>query len=287
VFRFAAGYYYQPPFYREQRNLEGEPNPNIKSQRSIQFVAGSDVIFQAWGRPFKFVAEAYYKYLDNLIPYVIDNVRIRYFGENISKGYAVGLDMKVNGEFIKGIESWASMSIMKTEEDIEGDFYYEYYNEEGQKIVPGIQDPVAVDSTRIEPGFIPRPTDQRFNFSIFFQDYLPKNPTWRVYLKLIFGTGLPFGPPDEPKYKHTLRFPPYRRVDLGLTKQLIGGYSEFKEKNPLRHIDNAYISLEVFNLFQVFNTISYTWVSDFEGRKYAVPNYLTPRLVNLKLLVEF
>jgi hypothetical protein len=122
---------------------------------------------------------------------------------------------------------------------------------------------------------------------LFFQDYIPKNPTWKMHLKLIFGTGLPFGPPDSPKYQHILRYPPYRRVDIGFSKQLIGGYSEFKEKNPLKYIDNAWITLEVFNLFQIFNTISYTWVTDINGRQYAVPNYLSPRLVNLKLKVEF
>jgi hypothetical protein len=288
LFRLSAGYFYQPPFYRELRSLDGEINPGIRSQQSIHFVAGTDILFFAWERPFKFTAEAYYKYMDNLIPYVVDNVRIRYLGENLSSGYATGLDMKVNGEFIEGIESWASLSIMKTEEDIKNDFYYEYFNEAGEKIRPGITiDDTPVDSNRIEPGFIPRPTDQRVNFSIFFQDYLPRNPTYSIYLKLIFGTGMPFGPPNEPKYKHTLRYPPYRRVDIGLTKQLIGGYSSFSDKNPLRHINNAYVSLEVFNLLQIFNTISYTWVSDFEGRQYAVPNYLTPRLINLRLLVEF
>ena len=153
---------------------------------------------------------------------------------------------------------------------------------------PGITiDDSPVDSVKVEPGYLPRPTDQRVNFSMFFQDYLPKNPTYRIYLKLIFGTGLPFGPPDSPKYKHVFRYPSYRRVDIGLTKQLIGGYSTFKSNNPLRHIENAYISLEVFNLLQIFNTVSYIWVSDVEGRQYAVPNYLTPRRINLKLRIEF
>lgn len=288
VFRFSSGIYYQPPFYRELRNLDGEVNPSIKSQRSIHFVLGTDLVFNAWDRPFKFVAEAYYKKLDNLIPYVVDNVRIRYYGDNISKGYAAGLDFKLNGEFIQGIQSWAGLSFLKTEEDLLNDFYYDYYNESGEKIIPGITvDETPADSTRVEPGYIPRPTDQRVSFSLFFQDYLPKNPTYRIYLNLIFGTGLPFGAPEAPKYKHTFRYPSYRRVDIGLTKQLIGGYTVFNEKNPLRHVKNAYISLEVFNLLQIFNTVSYIWVSDIEGRQYAVPNYLTPRLLNFKLMVEF
>jgi hypothetical protein len=122
---------------------------------------------------------------------------------------------------------------------------------------------------------------------MFFQDYIPKNPTWKMHLKLVFGTGLPFGPPKSPKYKHTLRYPAYRRVDIGFSKQLIGGYTTFGEKNPLKHIKNMWITLEVFNLLQIYNTISYVWVSDVNGTQYAVPNYLTPRLINLKLIVDF
>ena len=288
VFRLSAGYYYQPPFYKELRNMLGEVNPDIKAQKSIHIVAGSDWTFQAWNRPFKFVTEIYYKYMDDLIPYIVDNVQIRYFATNNSKGYATGIDMKINGEFIKGIESWMSLSVMKTMEDIKDDFYYDYFNESGQKIVPGIDDNIAADSILVQPGYIPRPTDQRVNFALFFQDYLPRNPTYSMHMTLVFGTGLPLGPPDSPKYKQTLRYPPYRRVDVGFAKQFIGETTQFKkEKNPLRHISNAWISLEVFNLFGVNNTISYTWVTDVNGRQYGVPNYLTPRRINLKLLVEF
>jgi hypothetical protein len=194
----------------------------------------------------------------------------------------------VNGEFIKGIESWASLSILKTEEDIKDDFYYDYYNEAGDKIIPGYTvDNVPVDSMINYPGFIPRPTDQRVNFSLFFQDYLPMNPTYGMSLTLIFGTGLPFGAPGSPKYTHTKRMPPYRRVDVGFSKQLITEKTTFKKKNPLRVFKSAWINLEVLNLFQTNNTVSYTWVRDVNNRQYAVPNYLTPRQVNLKLLVEF
>jgi hypothetical protein len=287
VFRFSAGYYHQPPFYKELRDLEGNLH-KVGAQKSIHFVAGTDYLFFAWGRPFKLVAEAYYKYLDNLIPYIVDNVRIRYLAKNNSYGYATGLDFRVNGEFIKGIESWASLSILKTEEDIKDDFYYDYYNEAGDKIIPGYTvDNVPVDSMINYPGFIPRPTDQRVNFSLFFQDYLPMNPTYGMSLTLIFGTGLPFGAPGSPKYTHTKRMPPYRRVDVGFSKQLITEKTTFKKKNPLRVFKSAWINLEVLNLFQTNNTVSYTWVRDVNNRQYAVPNYLTPRQVNLKLLVEF
>jgi hypothetical protein len=288
VFRFAAGYYYQPPFYKELRDLEGNLNPDIRAQKSIHFVGGMDINFLAWDRPFKFTAEAYYKYLDDLIPYIVDNVRIRYLAENNAHGYATGLDFKINGEFIKGTESWMSLSFLKTEEDIEDDFYYEYYNESGEEVIPGYTlDQVIVDSARFEPGYIPRPSDQRVSFAIFFQDYLPLIPSLKAHLSLIFGTGLPFGAPDSPLYTHTLRFPPYRRVDLGFSKLLIGEKTRFNDKNPLRYIDNAWISLEVFNLFQISNTVSYIWVKDINNREYAVPNYLTPRQLNIKLIVEF
>jgi hypothetical protein len=288
VIRFSTGFYHQPPFYKELRDMEGVLHPEVRAQESIHFVAGADYGFTAWGRPFKFVAEAYYKYLNHLIPYIVDNVRIRYLAGETSKGYAYGLDMRVNGEFIKGIESWASLSIMKTAEDIEGDYYYDYYNEEGVKIIPGYTpDQVAVDSVYHEPGYIPRPTDQRVNFSLFFQDYLPSNPTYGMSLTLIFGTGLPFGAPDSPKYTHTNRMPPYRRVDIGFSKQLITEKTKFKDKNPLKVFTSAWINLEVLNLFGTNNTVSYNWVTDVNNRQYAVPNYLTPRQLNLKLLVEF
>ncbi len=288
LFRFSSGYYCQPPFYRELRDFEGNINHDIKAQKSIHFVLSSDWNFMAWSRPFKFTTEIYYKYLDDIIPYEIDNVRIRYYAENNAHGYATGIDMNVNGEFVKGIESWASLSIMKTQEDIENDFFYEYFNSDGEKIIPGFTfNNVVVDSTRHEPGYIPRPTDQRVNFSLFFQDYLPKNPTYKMHLKLVFGSSLPFGPPKTEKYKHTLRIPPYRRVDIGFSKQLIGENSVFSPKNPLKYFHSLWISAEVFNLLQINNTVSYIWIKDVRNRQYAVPNYLTPRQINIKLVAMF
>jgi len=288
VFRFATGIYYQTPFYREIRNMDGSLNPDIKSQKSIQFILGSDYRFQSWNRPFIFTAEIYYKYLDNLIPYVVDNVRIRYYADQLARGYAAGVDFKLYGEFVKGIDSWLTISLMKTQEDIYNDFYYEYYNANGDKIVPGFNPgDVVADSVKVEPGFIPRPTDRRVNFSIFFQDYIPKNPYLKVYLRLLYGTGLPFGPPDSPRYKQTLRMPDYRRVDIGFSWQFINESSDMGPKNPFRVFNNMSVTFEVFNLFQTFNTISYIWIKDFTNRQYAIPNYLTPRLINLKLAADF
>lgn len=290
VFRFSTGLYYQPPFYRELRDKFGVLNKDLKAQSSIQFVLGSDYNFMAWGRPFKLTTEAYYKYLQNLVPYDVDNVRIRYFATNSAKGYAMGLDLKVNGEFVKGVESWASLSIMQTKEDIKNDNYYDYYNDEGKKIIPGYtSNNIAVDSVLINRGFIPRPTDQRISFGLFFQDYLPKNPTYKMHLSLLFGTGVPYSPPGTVRSRNMQRMPSFRRVDIGFSKQLLGAtrYSEVNTRKTLKFINDAWISLEVLNLLQVNNTISYTWVKDVTNRQYAVPNYLTPRQLNLKLVVNF
>ena len=288
AFRIATGIYAQPGFYREMRYFDGSLNPDIKAQKSWHFVVGSDYGFEAWGRPFKFTVEAYYKYLWDLIPYEVNDVRIRYYAENSAIGYSSGLDLKLNGEFVKNAESWVGISLMQTQEDLKGDFYFDYFNKAGDKIIPGITfDNVAVDSIRVEPGFIPRPTDQRFSFNLFFQDYIPGYPTFKVHLNLVYASGLPFGPPTHERYQQTRRYPAYRRVDIGFSKQLIGEDTKVKAKNPLRHFTSAWISIEVFNLLQISNTVSYIWIADVEGRLNGVPNYLTPRRVNIQLSVKF
>lgn len=288
VFRFSTGYYSQPPFYRELRDFNGNLNKGLKAQTSIHFVLSGQFDFKAWNRPFRYVTEVYYKILKNLIPYEIDNVRIRYYANNNAHGYGAGIDMKVNGEFVKGIESWASLSVMRTAENIRDDYYYTFLNKKGETIIPGYTaDQVKFDSIKHEPGYIPRPTDQRVNFALFFQDFLPKNPTYKMHLTLIFGSGLPFGPPGLFRYKDTLRMPPYRRVDIGFSKQLKSENSKLKAKNPFRYFKTIWLSLEVFNLLQVNNTISYIWITDVNNRQYAVPNYLTPRQLNLRLIAQF
>jgi len=268
VFRLASGVYYQSPFYKELRYPNGELNEDISSQKSIHYVLGSDYLFYKWGRPFKWITEVYYKKLNNLIPYKVDNVRIQYLAENNSNGYATGIDLKINGEFVSGVESWASLSIMKTEEDIIGDSY------------------IDQDGNIIEAGYIPRPTDQRVNFSLFFQDYIPGNLNYKMHLNMIYGSGLPFGPPKSEKYQDVLRIPDYRRVDIGFSAILKSEKKRSKIKF-LNVINSAWISAEVFNLLDINNTVSYLWVSDVGGRQYAVPNYLTRRQVNLKLILRF
>ena len=268
VFRLASGIYYQSPFYKELRYPNGELNNNILSQKSIHYVLGSDYLFYKWGRPFKWITELYYKKLDNLIPYKVDNVRIQYLAENNSRGYATGIDFKINGEFVSGVESWASLSIMQTEEDIIGDSY------------------IDSEGNTIEPGYIPRPTDQRINFSLFFQDYIPGNLNYKMHLNMIYGSGLPFGPPKSEKYQDILRIPDYRRVDVGFSAILKSENKRAKIRF-MNIFNSAWISAEVFNLLDINNTVSYLWVSDIGGRQYAVPNYLTRRQINLKLILRF
>ena len=268
VFRLASGIYYQSPFYKELRYPNGELNNNILSQKSIHYVLGSDYLFYKWGRPFKWITELYYKKLDNLIPYKVDNVRIQYLAENNSSGYATGIDFKINGEFVSGVESWASLSIMQTEEDIIGDSY------------------IDSEGNTIEPGYIPRPTDQRINFSLFFQDYIPGNLNYKMHLNMIYGSGLPFGPPKSEKYQDILRIPDYRRVDIGFSAILKSENKRAKIRF-MNIFNSAWISAEVFNLLDINNTVSYLWVSDIGGRQYAVPNYLTRRQINLKLILRF
>jgi len=274
IFRFSTGYYVQPPFYKELRYPDGTLNTSIKAQRSVHFVLGGDYVFTAWDRPFKFTTEIYYKHLDNLIPYKLENVRIQYAAENLARGYAMGLEMKIHGEFVPGTASWASLSLMKTEEDILGDFYYDDAG------------------NRVEPGYYPRPTDQRVMVGVFFRDYFPNNPDYKVHLNLVYGSGLPFSPPDIERYDVVFRMPSYKRVDLGFSKVIKRKESTLKERNPFRHFRSIWISAEVFNLLGVRNTASYLWVKTVSSQvdapgAFAVPNYLTGRRFNVKLTARF
>jgi hypothetical protein len=288
VFKASWGYYYQPPFYREMRGFDGKINQNIKAQQSIHYLLSGDYNFRLWRRPFKVIIAGYYKEMKDLIPYEIDNTRIRYFATNNSIGYTQGVDLRINGDFIKGIESWATIGYLKTMENISGDRKVTYFNSDGDTIVNGYTfNTKAVDSSVVYPGYIPRPTDQRITFGMFFQDYIPKLPSCKMYLNMQFGTGLPFGPPDHERWKQVFRMPPYRRVDIGFAYQIIKEEKPLPKKSPFHHFKAMFISVEIFNLLQVDNTVSYTWVTDVTNRQYAVPNYLTRRMLNLKLQVKF
>lgn len=287
VFKLAGGYYYQPPFYREMRTYSGDINPEIRAQQSIHAVVGMDYLFEAFGRPFIFNGELYYKALRNLIPYEVENVKIRYFGQNNSRGYATGADLMLNGEFIPGVQSWLRASVLSTQENIDGDFYYERYNDEGELIIDGFTlNDTAIDSLRIEPGLIPRPTDQRFAFSMLFQDEMRRFPEYKVIISLFYGTGLPFGQPGAERYLQVLRTPAYRRVDIGFSRDLVTDKNR-GIKGFGRWFEDGLISLEVFNLLGINNTINYTWIEAANGRQYAIPNFLTGRRLNLKLAVRF
>ncbi len=284
VYRLSGGVYYQIPFYRELRNMDGTLYADSKPQQSYQIVFGNDYKFQAWGRPFILTSEAYFKYLKHIIPYDVDNVRIRYYADQSAKGYATGLDFKVNGEFVKGIDSWASLSLMHAMEDIEGDYYLVDANGNTLPFYHASPDEVA---DTIALGWHQRPSNQTLSFSLFFQDYIPKFPTWKVNMTVTFGSGLPVNNNASDFYNPTSNYKAYRRVDIGFVKQLINEGSSFSKGNPLQYVKNMYLSLEVFNLLNINNTISYTWVKDIGNTNYAVPTYLTPRYVNLKWVTEF
>ncbi len=299
AFRLTLGKYSQPAFYREYRSFNGILNPTIRAQNSYHIVIGGDYVFRLWDRPFKLTTEAYYKHLTDIVPYEVDNVKLRYFAENMATGYAYGADLKINGEFVKGIESWLTIGYLKTEEDIINDSYYTYFNDEGEEIISGYTaNSVVSDSTLTEPGFIPRPTDQRVSIGLFFQDHMPKDlipgskikwETFSINLNLIFGAALPYGPPNHDRWRDVLRTPPYRRVDIGFAKEILSQEQKDRKKegSVLRKINKLKVSFEVFNLLDINNVISYNWIKDVNSRSYAVPSYLTSRRLNVRLTAIF
>jgi hypothetical protein len=295
--RFSTGLYYQPPIYREMRTFDGGLNPDVLSQKSYHAVLGYDMFFFMWGRdnPFKFTTEVFYKYMWDVNPYKVENVRTRYYANNDATAYAVGIDFNINGEFIEGISSYFKLGIMQTKEDIKGDSYTEYYNAAGEKIYFGYSDDqVVVDSAVIQPGYIPRPTDQLLNIGVLIQDQMPKFEALSVQVGLQFGTPLPFGPPGYDRFKDTLRMKPYFRVDFGTSYDFLYN-KRVKEAKNIQVKENffnkaftdAILSFEVYNLLGINNEMSKQWVQDVNGGYYAVPNYLTQRRFNLKLILRF
>jgi len=279
VFRAAAGAYHQPPFYRELRRYNGTVNTELKAQKSWQGVAGFDYNFIGFGRPMRLTTEAYYKSMTDVVPYDIDNVRIRYFGENNAKAYAAGLEMRLHGELVKDAESWISLGLMRTREDIEGDFYKVYTLDSLNK---------PIDSTQIEGGWLRRPTDKLITFGMFFQDYLSTNKNFKVYLSSIYGTNLPYNIPGSVKYRNALEIQPYIRVDIGFSALLLDAdRTNRRSRSPFRNFDNIWASLEVFNLIDRPNTISYLLIKDFANNTFTMPNRLTPRLLNFKVVARW
>ena len=251
VFKAAVGLYQQQPLYRELRNFNGVVNRNVKAQQSLHVIAGLDHNFLFWLRPFKWTAELYYKYLWDVIPYDVDNIRIRYYGENLAVAYAAGMDIRISGEFIPGTESWFSLGLLTTREDLSND----------------------------ERGFVRRPSDQHLTVSVFFEDHLPDNPSMRVNLGFIYGSGLPFGPPGNLENRSVFNGDSYQRVDIGFSKIFF--------LTRASRLESIWLSLEVLNLFGIENTISYTWIQELSGNFIAVPNTLTNRFFNIKLTFRF
>ncbi|MEI6311633.1 MAG: carboxypeptidase-like regulatory domain-containing protein [Bacteroidota bacterium] len=290
TFTLSTGVYQQAPFYREMRRLDGTVNTNLKSQKSYHAVFTTDYEFTAWKRPFKFTTELYYKYLWDIVPYDLDNTLIRYFGTNNANGYAYGIDFRLNGELAKGDQSWISMNIMNARMNILDDYYKEYFDTLGNKTYPQYSNAnAAVDSAIVYPGSIPLPTDQRISFNLFFQDHIPRVPELKVHVNMDFATGLPFGPPDGRKNSDTIRIPSYKRVDVGFSGQLYN--SEWKKhhinKTVFKSLKSIWLSFDIFNILGINNTVSYLWIKDFQNRQFAVPNYLSNRRYNVRLVVKF
>lgn len=258
LFRMSGGLYYQPPFYRELRDSDGVVNSQVMAQKSIHLVIANEYSFKLWDRPFKLVSEAYYKNMSDINSYTIENVRIRYKANNDAKAFAYGLDFRLNGEFVPGTESWFSFGYLKTEENINN------------------------------KGYISRPTDQRLKFGILFQDYVPNIPNLKMYLNLVYNTGLPGGSPSYANpYEYQNRLPDYKRADLGISYVVIDSKKAFKRgwKSKFKELN---IGIEIFNMFDVQNSITNTWVRDvYSKRQYSIPNYLTPRVFNIRVGMRF
>lgn len=288
VFKLAAGTYHQPPFYRELRRYDGTLNTALKAQKSWQVVAGADYNFKTFDRPSRLTMEAYYKHMWDVDPYDIDNVRIRYLGANNAKAYATGLELRLFSELVKDAESWVSIGLMKTMEKINDFYYYRYKNAEGEFITAQTQDQAVTDSVRFDKGWVRRPTDRLLTFGMFFQDYLSTNKNFKVHLNMIYGTNMPYNIPGSVKYRNALVIEPYMRVDIGFSALLLDSdRGTRRSHNPFRKFDNIWASFEVFNLLDRANTISYMFIKDFSNTVYTIPNRLTPRLLNLKILARF
>lgn len=262
TFRLSAGVYYQTPFYKEIKDTvntggicQVNLNRDIRAQRSIQFVLGGDYDFQVYDRPFKFTTELYYRKLDRLIPYNIENVRIIYYGENCAHGYAAGIDMKLYGEFVPGTASWITFSLMNTRENIGGKW-------------------------------LPRPTDQLYNFSLYFTDYFPRRESWKMSLRCSLADGLPFGPTHSGREKQVFRAPAYKRVDIGLSYKVFDYSKHPHIYGKSGFFNSIWIGADALNLLGINNVNSYYWITDIQNTQYAVPNYLTGRQLNLRLIAN-
>jgi hypothetical protein len=295
TFKLACGAYHQPPFYRELRDFRGNINSGVLAQKSIHALGGVVWDFMMFKRRFKFISEAYYKHQWDLIPYDVENVRVRYYGDNMAKGYVGGIDFRLNGELVPGMESWVNLSFLRARESFDS-VQHKIYRLVGTQI-----------DTILTPD-VPKPTDQLFIFSMYFQDYFPGAEWFQVNLALTVGAGMPFGiPRDNVVARNLYRYPAYHRIDCGFSFGLWNrdkyvkkhfadenkvsmpeAYDEYrKKKHAMKYLRNVWLSAEVFNLMAVANVASNTWIKDFTNTSYAIPNYLTSRRINVRLRVEF
>jgi hypothetical protein len=273
-FRFATGMYYQSPFYKELRHVLQDVygnynvllNKDLRAQRSLHAVLGGDYYFRAWGRPFKFTTEAYLKLADRVISYQLDNVNIRYSGINDAKAYTAGLDFKLFGQLVPGADTWINFSLMDSKEQIIGKTF----------IINGK-----------EQTWIPRPNSQRYVFSMLFQDYLPNNPKYRLHLRVVFSDGMPFSAPNNEQYRAAFRATSYRRVDIGASRIWERGKDKVLDAKWLSVVKKIQLNAEIFNLLDIDNVNSYYWITNIYSQQMAVPNFLTGRLFNVKLTVDF
>jgi hypothetical protein len=250
-FRLSIGKYSQTPFYRELRDLKGEIKNNVKAQKSIHIIGAMERVLTWWSRPFLFSSEGYYKKLKDVIPYDIDNVRLRYFPENNATAYAYGFDFRINGEFIKGTQSWFSLGLLNTKENIAED----------------------------DKGYIRRPSDQHINLAFYFEDHMPNDPSVRVYINSVFGSGYPLGPPNDFEHRNIFSGDEYYRVDLGLSKSF--------ELNNYKYMKTIWLRVELLNALAADNTLSYSWIQEVNGSQLAIPNSLSARFLNFKISADF
>jgi hypothetical protein len=269
-FKFSVGSYNQAPFYRELKNYNGSLNLNARAQKSFHFITGTDYIFDGLGTRLKFSSEIYYKLLSRITPYKIEDLQIRYLSDKRARAYAAGVDFSLNGKFAKDLESTVRLSIMKTEEDIMDDSYLSKDN--------------LGNNIRIYPGYLRRPSDQLFNVSMMFQDRLIQNPTYKVHLNLIYSSSLPVGPKGPERYTDQFKIPSYKRVDIGFSKDFADKDSKNGSPFIKKHFQLLSLHSEIFNLFNFKNTVSYLWLNDKNDNQYAIPNYLSSRMFNLRLI---
>jgi hypothetical protein len=287
-FRAAAGLYYQSPFYKELRMIETDElgnsfvklNKNIKAQRSLHLVMGGDHYFRFYGRPFKFTTEAYLKLADRVVSYTVDNVQIRYSGLNDAEAYTTGIDFKLFGELVPGVDSWINLSLMSSKEKLNNDTYIKSIFDDNGNIT-------STETAHL--GWIPRPSEQRYVFSMFIQDYFPTNPKYRVHLRVIFSDGLVHSAPDHEthlQFRSALRSRSYKRIDIGTSRVFSSGKDKMMNRPFFKHAENIWLNFEILNLFNFKNVNSYYWVSDIYNQQNAVPNYLTGIQFNFRIMVD-